>query len=315
MKIFNYEETHALLSFPPLIEGLKEAFQGGIQAPKRHHHTMETEKTEEPSTLLLMPAWKKNEGVGIKIVTVTPGNMARGLPSVGGHYIFLDGITKVPLALFDGGALTLMRTSATSALASRYLSRVNSKTFLMVGTGALAPHLIKAHASQRPLENIMIWGRNYKKAQILASSLEVEGANIKAIKNLESACAQTDIISTATLSSKPLIFGDWVKEGTHIDLVGAYRPDMRESDNALIQKSSVFVDTFLGALSEAGDIIQPLETGLINHESIKGEIKDLVSGGHKGRDTDKEITLFKSVGASLEDYTAASLAWDNSNLI
>jgi len=310
MKIFNADETHALLDDFDLIEALLPAFMGTVEAPKRHQHTMEMVKNEDPTTLLLMPAWEAEDGVGIKIVTVTPGNMERGLASVGGQYLLLDGTTQVPKALFDGAALTVRRTAATSALASRYLSNKKSKTLLMVGTGALAPHLIKAHSLVRPIENVIVWGRNFEKTDAFANTLNLKGLKIVASKSLEEAVKEADIISCATLSTSPLILGDWVNPSTHIDLVGAYRPDMRESDDALIIKAKVFVDTYAGALAEGGDILQPLEAQIITQGHVLAEMKDLISENHNGRSSEKDITLFKSVGASLEDYAAARLAWD-----
>jgi ornithine cyclodeaminase len=314
----NTDDTIKALSIGPLMDALDEAFKSGLTAPRRHHHTIKTidddGNTGNDATLLLMPCWDGTSGLGAKMVTVFPDNMDKGLPTVQGLYILMNGQTGEPKAILDGQSLTVIRTAATSALAARYLAKKNCKSMLMVGTGSLAPHMIRAHVQAKKLEEIMIWGRNSEKAKDLAKTLCDEGLNVMAVDNLEAATGKADIITTATLSTIPLIKGDWVRPGTHIDLVGAYTPKMRESDDALIKKAKVFVDTFDGALAEGGDITQPLKDGIISRADILADLYDLAQGKHAGRSNDDEITVFKSVGCAIEDFVAATVAVEAFNI-
>jgi ornithine cyclodeaminase len=309
------DELKKLLTFPALVEALREGFRRGATVPVRHHHSIQV-PSEPEATLLLMPAWDLSGGeaggafIGVKIVTVHPGNAARGLPSVHGTYLLLDGRTGALRATLDGTALTLRRTAAASALAASYLARADASRLLMVGAGALAPHLIEAHASVRRIERVEIWNHRRERAEALAGTLRDAGARyeIAAVENLETAAREADIISCATLSAKPLIRGAWLKAGAHLDLVGAFTPKMRESDDAAVARASVFVDTRAGALKEAGDIVQPIAAGLIDEAAIRADLFDLCRGLHPGRADADEVTLFKSVGTALEDLVAAAFA-------
>lgn len=257
-----------------------------------------------------MPAWQSGRQIGVKIATVFPSNAEQGLPAVMGAYLLLDGKTGTPKALIDGPMLTLKRTAAASALASSYLSRTDSERLLMVGTGALAPYLVMAHASVRPICNVLIWGRNPDKAAKLAESLNRRDFRVEATSDLSAAAEGAHVISCATLSQEPLIQGAWLRPGQHLDLVGGFRPDMREADDAAIRRARVFVDTREGATREAGDVIQPLETGALDAEDIAGDLFDMTRGERAGRRYYDQITLFKSVGTALEDLAAAELAFE-----
>jgi len=239
---------------------------------------------------------------------VFPDNAKASLPSVMGAYILMDGKSGKPLALIDGPSLTLRRTAAASALAARYLAREDCERLLMVGTGALAPHLILAHAAVRPICNVLIWGRDADKARKLAKRLDRPDFRVAATTDLESAARGAEIISCATMSRDPLIPGEWLQPGVHLDLVGGFTPEMRETDDAAVAKARVFVDTREGAMSEAGDIVQPLESGVIGEDDIAGDLFDLTRGKRAGRRFYDQITLFKSVGTALEDLAAAKLA-------
>ncbi len=294
--------VHAALDYPRLIDALREAFVAGATAPVRSSHAV----TAEGDRLLLMPAWGSG-GLGVKIVTVFPRNRERGLASVGALYVLLDGATGHPLALLDGEALTLRRTGAASALASTYLSRPDSRTLLVVGTGALAPHMAAAHCAARPIVEILVWGRSREHAQRMAAKLAATGRSVRAVADLREGLAVADIVTCATTAREPVVRGEHVRPGTHVDLVGAFTPEMRESDDALVARASLFVDTFAGALKEAGDLVQPLARGVIGRERVLAELADLASGRHAGRRDREEVTLFKSVGTALEDLAAARL--------
>jgi ornithine cyclodeaminase/alanine dehydrogenase-like protein (mu-crystallin family) len=306
MRIITGDEVGALLDDRALIEALRAMFVSGCVLPDRHHHAIPA-KGQDPATLLVMPAWQTGGPIGVKLVTVFPGNGARGLPAVMGNYMLLDGETGAPLALIDGPALTAHRTAGASALAAGYLAAADASRLLMVGTGALAPHLIAGHASVRRITRVDIWGRTPDKAEALARSLDREGLMVRAVTDLAQAAKEADIISCATLAKEPLIEGAWLRAGQHLDLVGGFTPEMREADDEAVRRSTVFVDTLAGATKEAGDITQPLASGALRENEIAGDLFALTRGTCKGRTGADEITFFKSVGTALEDLAAAQL--------
>ncbi len=307
MRIITAAEVEAALEFKDLIERLRETFRKGAEVPVRHHHAI---GGGSDATLLLMPAWQSGRHIGIKMVTVFPHNGERSLPSVMGAYLLLSGSTGEPLAMIDGPTLTVKRTAAASALAAGYLARQDSERLLMIGTGALAPYLIRAHAEVRPICNVLIWGRNPDKAEQLARRLNRRDFKVAATTDLEAAVQGAHIISAATMTLEPLVKGAWLQPGQHLDLVGGFRPDMREADDDAVSRARVFVDTRDGACSEAGDIVQPLESGVLTADDIAADLFDLTRGERAGRRYYDQITLFKSVGTALEDLGAAQLAYE-----
>ena len=293
-----------LLPYEDLVKALREAFAGSSVVPERSHHDINVPGSI-PASLLLMPAWQEGEHIGVKLVTVFPGNVDA---SVNACYMLFDANNGQLLAQLDGNELTLRRTAAASALASDYLSRKDSRHLLIVGTGKLARRLVQAHASVRPLEQVTIWGRNPENAEKVAADIDQGKLDVNVAKDLAAATTEADIISTATLASLPLIKGEWLRQGQHLDLVGAFKPDMAEADGEALKRACVFVDTRHGALNEAGEIIQALDEGYIEQHDILAELSELCSGEKPGRVTDEEITLFKSCGTALEDLAAARLA-------
>jgi alanine dehydrogenase len=314
MQLIDREAIHRLLDFPSLIAALRAMFRAGCEVPARHHHPIGPAATADgiSGTLLLMPAWQPGRSLGVKIVTVFPdnANRRRALPSVHGTYLLLEAATGVPRAVLDGTALTLRRTAAASALAADFLARPDSAVHLMVGTGALAPYLVAAHAAVRPvLREFRVWGRDPRKAAALAARLGETGlaAMPVPVGDLAAAVGAADVITCATLAHDPLIRGEWLRPGTHLDLVGGFTPDMREADDAAIRRAEIYLDTE-AALREAGDIVQPLRSGALTRERIAGDLFALARGEVRGRRDAGEITLFKSVGSALEDLAAAELA-------
>ena len=307
MRYFTAAEIDAALDFPTLVDALSEAFQGDFHAPERHHHVLER-KGGATATHLLMPAWTTNGAyLGVKIVNVFPDNAALGLPAVQGTYVLQSGKTGQTLALLDGTRLTQWRTAAASALAARHLARKDARNLLIVGAGALAPFLARAHASQRPIEFIEVWNHRPDGAERLAASLAAAGFRTRATKHLQDAVREADIISCATLSHAPLIAGAWLQPGQHLDLVGAFNLQMREADDIALKRAKVFVDT-PAALSEGGDVALALQSGALEKSDIAGDLAALVAGA-PGRGDAREITLFKSVGAATEDLAAAIMVW------
>lgn len=312
MRFVGAAEIDAILDFPALIDALAAGFRGDWTVPPRHHHTI-ADGADPDATLLLMPAWTQGAPgggfVGTKIVSVFPGNSARRLPAVSGLYLLIDGATGAPAAVLDGSRLTLWRTAAASALAARYLVREDARRMVMVGAGALAPFLVRAHASVRPIAEVLVWNRTAAAAEALAAELCEAGFAAAATADLERAVRDADIVSCATLSPVPVVHGAWLPAGCHLDLVGAFTPKMRETDDEAVRRSAVFVDTRAGALSEAGDIVQPIASGAIGREHVRGDLFDLCRGAAPGRTGAAEITLFKSVGSALEDLAAAILVY------
>ncbi|GAB4371519.1 MAG: ornithine cyclodeaminase family protein [Kiloniellaceae bacterium] len=311
MRIIAAGEVEAALDYPSLIERLRQAFRRDIAVPVRHHHDVAV-TGGSTATLLLMPAWQIDRHIGVKMVTVFPDNAEKSLPAVMGIYVLIDGKNGSPLALIDGPTLTAKRTAAASALASSYLSRPDAERLLMVGTGALAPQLIAAHAAVRPICNVLVWGRNPEKAQRLAKRMNRRDFRVDWTDDLEAAARGAHIISCATLSKEPLIRGDWLQPGQHVDLVGAFRPDMRETDDAVMRRARVFVDTRAGATKEGGDIVQAVESGALALDDIAGDLLELTRGERSGRRFYDQITLFKSVGTAIEDLAAAQLVCERS---
>ena len=297
------------LDYPSLIDAVQEAFTSNANVPERHHHTISVPDRLD-ATLLLMPAWRSGEYVGIKTATIFPSNGDVGLPSVMATYLLLDGTTGSPLATIDGRALTVLRTAATSALASRLLSRTKSSTMTMVGAGALAIPLVTAHASVRNLKQIYVWNRSPENAERVVEALQENDLPASVTIDLEQSVHGSDIISCATLSREPLIRGAWISEGSHIDLVGSYTSDMRETDAEVIAIGKVFVDTYGGSRSEAGDLILAAESGDWKFDAVEADLKELATGQFEGRTSDTEITIFKSVGSAIEDLAAARLAYE-----
>ncbi len=308
MRTITAEDVDRVLTYPALVEALREAFRADIKAPVRHHHAIGN------ATLLLMPAWSGgNETaepfLGTKIVTVFPDNGKLSKPAVLGSYILMSGATGEPLAVMDGTVLTRWRTACASALAASYLAREDAAHLVMIGAGALAPHLVRAHASVRPIKKVTLWNRTRGRAVQAAFGLAVGGLEVEVSDDLEAAVRDADIISCATLSAEPLVRGKWLKKGAHVDLVGGFTPKMREADDDAVRKARVYVDTRAGATKEAGDIVQPLKSGALKKESIRGDLFGLCREEAKGRTGNMQITLFKSVGTAIEDLAAAMLVW------
>lgn len=310
MLTINALSVEQSLNFPLLISALNTAFTQDITVPPRLHFDMDNPNSSRETTLLMMPAWQAGDVAGIKLVTVAPENSSKNLPSIQGTYLLLDVDTGSMKAMIDAPSLTAKRTAAASALASKYLSRENSEKLLMVGTGTLAPQLIEAHASVRPIKQVYVWGRDIEKAKAVCQQVAHLDLLCIAIEDIASHIGDVDIISCATLSKEPLIFGKWLKAGQHLDMVGAYRPDMREMDDDCLRKSTLFVDNFEGALRETGDIKIPLYNGTISKSEIKADLFSLCREEYLFERKADDISVFKSVGHALEDLTAARLVFE-----
>lgn len=311
MRVVDADEIDSVLTCEALVDALAEAFAADLVAPVRHHH--EIARGDETATLLLMPAWTGAAGpgdahIGVKIVTVFPQNATRSLPSILGSYLLMDGTTGMPRAAMDGARLTLWRTACASALAARHLAREGARVMTMVGAGALAPFLIRAHMSQRRIEEVRLWNHRPERARDLAARLRGEGLPVTAVDDLEASVRGSDLVSCATLSETAVVSGDWLREGAHLDLVGAFNMRMREADDAALTRARIFVDT-KAALKEGGDVAIGIASGVVGVDDVLADLSQLCRGEREGRASESEITLFKSVGAAIEDLAAAALVF------
>jgi len=267
-------EVAARLARVPLIDALERAFRSEFHSPARQHYTVGS-SADGDHFLLTMPAWHTGRCIGIKLATVFPGNSRHGQPAVHAVYALFSGTDGSPIATLDGTELTRRRTAAASALAARFLARPEASRLLMVGTGALAPHIIETYMTARPITAVRIWGRSSRHAQAVAGSFAGRSIDIEAIDDLQAGVRWADIISCATLATAPQVSG---------------------------------VDTREGALAESGELVQALAAGVITAADIHGDLAALTRGTISGRDSADEITLFKSVGCAIEDLAAAQLA-------
>jgi ornithine cyclodeaminase/alanine dehydrogenase-like protein (mu-crystallin family) len=297
MKWISAEELAAAAPYKDIVEALRKGFASDIETPVRYHHDIGS------TTLLLMPAWSK-DWTGLKTVTFKPDNGKAGLPTIQATYMLIDNKTGTPVVCMDGTQLTRMRTAAASALAADYLARKDAEVLVVIGAGALAPHFISAHASVRAIKKVIVVNRTEEKAVAVAKHAEAQGIDAF-VMDAESAVKQADIVSCITASTEPLVKGAWLKPGAHVDLAGAFRPTMRETDGEVVARASVYVDTREGALAEAGDLIQAQAEGKFDFADVRGDLFDLCRGKVKGRKNREEITLFKSCGTGLEDLVTA----------
>ncbi|MGY2050222.1 bifunctional Delta(1)-pyrroline-2-carboxylate/Delta(1)-piperideine-2-carboxylate reductase [Methylobacterium sp. JK268] len=305
MRIVSADEVDAALTPDRVTEALADVFRGQATAPPRHVHTLPD--TFGDATLFLMPAWDA-EHIAVKVLTLHPGNAARGLATSQGGVLLSERATGRPLALIDAARLTLWRTAGASALAARSLARRDASRLLMVGAGALAPYLIRAHAAALPLRDVAVWNRRPETARRLAADLAAEGLPVRAVDDLEAGARAADLISCATLSETPLVRGAWLAPGSHLDLVGAFSMAMREADDEALRRGRIYVDT-RDALVKGGDVAAALAAGAIPPEAVLGDLADLCCGRVGGRGSPEEITVFKSVGAAVEDLAAAAAVW------
>ena len=303
MKILDQSDVARLGAYKDIVEALRQGFRAEIETPVRHHHDI-----SDVSTLLLMPAWSK-DWAGLKTVVFKTDNAAQGLPTIQASYLLIDQKTGETVAMMDGGEITRRRTAAASALAADYLARKDAETMTLVGAGALAPHFVRAHAAVRPVKRVFVHTRTIAKGEALAAELAQHGLEVHSVTDLEHAVRQSDIVTCVTTSTAPIVKGAWLKPGAHVDLAGAFKPTMRETDGDVVARSSVYVDTREGALAEAGDLLQARDEGKFDFANVKGDLFDLCRGKVSGRSSDSEITLFKSAGTAIEDLATAIMVY------
>lgn len=312
MKFIDGAEVHDRLAYPGLIAALRDGHMRDVEQVR----SMVLEQSGAAGTtnhFLAGPTWQHDRALGTKLVTVFPENEhnGSGLPSVQAVYVLFDGKNGKPVACIDGTALTLRKTAADSALGAQYLAPAMPERMLMVGAGAMAPHLIMAHLSARPsIRTIEIWNRTSERAETLAASLAFSGVIVRAVDDIERAAGEADIISCATMAHDPLILGDWLKPGAHLDLVGSYMPEMHECDEAAVRRASVFVDSRWSAVEDCGEIVSALRSGALTKREILADNFQLARGEHPGRTGQSEITLYKNGGGGHLDLMVARFLCD-----
>jgi ornithine cyclodeaminase len=309
MRVFDEASTRQALPFDALIERLREMFRSGCHVPARHVHQVKTEAAE--GTMLIMPAWTQRY-LGIKTVNIYPGNSAQGLPGLFSAYTLFDATTGEVLAQMDGDVITSRRTAAASALAASYLARPNARTLLVMGAGRVGSLLPFALREVMELESVEIWNRSGTRAEVLAASLAEQGIPARAVRDVQAAAMSADIVSCATLATEPVLRGEWLRPGMHVDLIGSFTPQMREADDGVFAGASVYVDT-PEALEKSGDLLGPISREVFSASSVAGNLADLCAGRVNGRRRDDERTVFKAVGTALEDLAAAIAVYESSS--
>ena len=306
MNIIDAAQMQAVTNYPDLVEWLRTSHLDTIDA-------MDDLLMTQPAaaggadTLLIRAAWQRDTQIGIKLITVFPANAGGELPSIQAVYMLFDGANGRPLASLDGTELTYWKTAADSALGTRFLAREDAGSLCMIGAGAQAPHLIRAHCSVRPsIERVTIWNRTHAKAEALAAAAPMEGVGFEATTDIEAACRGADIISTATAAEAPLVRGAWLRPGQHLDLVGGYKPEMREADTEAFERARVFVDARETTVGICGDLLEPVKEGRFSADRIEGDLFDLCRTGLSRPRAAEDITLFKNGGGGHLDLMTAS---------
>ena len=310
-RIVTADDINRVLRYDTLIDALAEAFRADMAASDKIAHFL-PQPSGRDDKVLLMSAWTTSgeRFIGHKLINVFPDNASSAKPAVQGSYVLMSGGTGETLAVMDGAALTAWRTAAASALAARYLAREDAAHLVMIGAGALAPHLVRAHRTVRPIKRVTLWNRTRSHAVSTAFALSAAGIEPMIADHLEEAVREGDIVSCATLSPTPLVRGTWLKKGAHLDLVGAYSVKTREADDKAVQRARVYVDSRATAPKGSGDIAIPLKQKVMTLKDIQGDLFELCRGKAKGRKRKDEITLFKSTGLAIEDLAAAMLVWN-----
>jgi ornithine cyclodeaminase/alanine dehydrogenase-like protein (mu-crystallin family) len=295
-------ELNELLPMKAAVDALDAAFAAGSLPAAPLRSRIETGTGD----LLLMPAVGE-AGAGVKLVTVNPSNPGRGLPLIHALYALFDAETLQPVALFDGGGLTGLRTAAVSGLATRYLARPECRTLVLFGAGVQASAHLEAMRAIRPIERVIVVSRTVSRARELASRAEEE--DLTALVAEPGAVAEADLVCTCTTSAKPLFDGTMLQPGVHLNAVGAYRPAARELDTETVRRARIVVETREAALAEAGDLLIPIQEGAIDRTAIVADLSEVVNGAPVRRGPE-DTTLFKSVGVAFEDLAVARAAFD-----
>jgi ornithine cyclodeaminase len=313
--LLSEKDVRAVLSMDDLIAAMEQALaqysSGGARQPLRSVIEVGAEHAYHG----VMPAFiEQPPSLGTKIVTVYASNIARGLTSHLATIVLLDPETGALLSVMDGRYITEARTAAASAASAKHLANPDARVLAIVGSGVQAHSHVEALVRVRPIEQVRIWGRTPAHAEALAAGLAPHvGAKLTTAASVEEAVDGADVIALVTASREPVLRREWVRAGAHVCAVGACRPDQRETDTALVRDAVVFVDSRVGALAEAGDIVIPISEGAITSRHVAAELGEVIAGTAAGRPSRDAITLYKSLGMAVEDVAAARLAWERAS--
>jgi len=284
--------------------GAVAALKGGHALPRAE--IRDTFLGPSDGTMMTRSAFIAGLGYGAKPFTVFDANPSRGLPTVQGAMLVFDKDDGHLRAIVENRLVTTFKTAADSVLGASLLARPDSRHLLIVGAGTVAASLVQAYTAVLPgIETVTVWARRPEQARALVAGLAGIGADLRATADLQAAVGQADIVSTATMARQPVVLGDWVRPGTHVDLIGAYKADMREADDALLARARLFVDS-RETTAHIGELLIPLGSGAITEDSIRGDLYDLVQPGVQGRTSNDDITVFKNGGGAHLDLMIAS---------
>ena len=304
MKHFDMKAIQTALPYPLLVDALAQGLQQFAETPARSFFS----PNQDASCVMIMPAWRPHQMMGVKLVSVWPENNAKGESAVSAVYVLISCLDGRPLAVLDGTELTLRRTAAAAALAAKRLARDNSETLAVLGTGSLSVPLVQAHTDTMRFKNVLVWGRQFYKAQLVVNQLRELGIEVRAMGDLHKTLAMSDVVAVATTATEPFLKAAWVRPGTHISLVGAFTPQMAEAEPGLISKSQLFADCRASVLEKGGEVFQAIEQGLVLDSDIIADLAELTAQSDRSwRHDAQAITVFKSVGFALLDLIAAEL--------
>ena len=309
MKYFDMKAIQTALPYPLLVEALAKGLQQFAQTPARSFFS----PNQDASCVMIMPAWRPHQMMGVKLVSIWPENNAKGESAVSAVYVMISCLDGRPLAVLDGTELTLRRTAAAAALAAKRLARENSETLAVLGTGSLSVPLVQAHTDTMRFKNVLVWGRQFHKAQRVVNQLKELGIEVRAMGDLEETLALSDVVAVATTATEPFLKAAWVKPGTHISLVGAFTPQMAEAEPVLMARSQLFADCRASVLEKGGEVFQAIKQGLVLDSDIIADLAELTAQSDRNwRHDGQAITVFKSVGFALLDLIAAELIMKDS---
>ena len=311
--ILDKSDVERLLPMQKCIELMEDAFEslasGEVLLPLRPVLRI----PDTRNLFALMPAYSSAiNAIGAKLITVFPDNHDAGLDSHQGAVALFDGVTGTLNAVMDAAPITAIRTAAASGLATRMLAREETSTLAILGSGTQARTHADAMLAVRPFKQIVVWSRTSEHARALAAELTVRhDVSVDVAADPAVAVRSADVICTVTAAREPILQGDWLMPGCHINAVGASIPSARELDSTAVRRARVFVDSRESALNEAGDLLIPIREGVITADHVVAELGELLLGmGGGGRATEHEITLFKSLGIAIEDLAAAHYLYE-----
>jgi len=305
MHLIDGATVHELLDYRGLVDALRLAHKAPM--PEVQEVVLSEPGGDDARNLIVLPAWQRGTLLGAKLVTVFPENPARPepVPANQGIYAAFDAETGTPVMVADGTALTLRKTAADSALGADLLARPDARNLLMIGAGALAPHVIRAMLAVRPsISDIRIWNRTPERAKEIAATMALDGVSVEVVERLDDALGEADIVSSATMAQSPLVLGDLLRPGCHVNLIGGWNPQMREADDRTIERARLFADS-RSQCNSCGDFLQPVESGVMTWDDIEADLFELCGGSDLRRILPEEITLYKNCGGGHLDLFVA----------